>query len=70
MRLFNLPTFTHWHYWEVRGLGFTFTHLYLILTHSLADLDAFQQQHPNSFEFFKFLPEKRQHSRGRGRGER
>jgi hypothetical protein len=49
--LFNLPTFTHWHHWEVRGLDFTFTHLYLILTHSLADLDGFQQQHPKSFEF-------------------
>ncbi|MEH1831001.1 MAG: hypothetical protein V7L29_02695 [Nostoc sp.] len=51
-----MPTFTHWHYWEVRGLGFTFTHVYLILTHSLADLDDFQQQDPKSFEFLRFLP--------------
>ncbi|AUB37605.1 hypothetical protein COO91_03551 [Nostoc flagelliforme CCNUN1] len=46
-----MPTFNHWHCWEVRGLGFTFTHVYMILTHSLAHLDAFQQQHLNSFDF-------------------
>ncbi|QFS46715.1 hypothetical protein GXM_04196 [Nostoc sphaeroides CCNUC1] len=52
-----MPTFNHWHCWEVWGLGFTFTHVYMILTHSLADLDGFQQQHLNSFDFYRFLPD-------------
>ncbi|MEH1825281.1 MAG: hypothetical protein V7L22_07910 [Nostoc sp.] len=62
-----MPTFNHWHYWEVRGLGFTFTHLYLILTHSLADLDGFLQEHPKSFEFLRFLPDYNQ-EKGNGVG--
>jgi len=40
---------------ESLGLGFTITHLYLILTHSFADHDGFQQQHPKSFEFLSFF---------------
>jgi len=54
MRLSELPNCNHWHCWEVWGLGFTFTPMYLILAHSLADLHGFQSTSPQEFLIYDY----------------